>query len=351
VAPPAHGIPLWPGARFTVQDRDRAVARAMRVLYYGMARDPKYFEESGSDLLSAFHNIHFTSLDPRLSRMAWEMGSERALEWRRLHPTLPRDASADTVGDLVFGLDAAERLGVPNPRLRAQLAAAAPRFSAADYLLWDPARESPPRDIPAACPKCERQNARGATTCAYCGHALTMRSTYDLATDALIDAYTGDVARIRLGVPYRDVLRWLPGLRPYPDWSPKRQAEYYAATYCITHVVYTYNFYSTYRVRSDCFPTEFAHLKANLRHAIDDRDPEVMGEFLDTLRAFGMTFDDEVIRGGFEFLLSTQNSDGSWGDPAGMDAYTRYHTTWTAIDGLRDYRWKEILPCPSNAGL
>jgi hypothetical protein len=41
-----------------------------------------------------------------------------------------------------------------------------------------------------------------------------------------------------------------------------------------------------------------------------------------------------------EYLLATQNADGSWGDAEAKDIYRRYHPTWTAIDGLRDYKWK-----------
>jgi squalene cyclase len=71
-----------------------------------------------------------------------------------------------------------------------------------------------------------------------------------------------------------------------------------------------------------------------------------MGEFLDSLRAFGLDFSDRLIRTGIEYLLASQNRDGSWGEQAGVSTYARYHPTWTAIDGLRDYRWEQVLPCP-----
>jgi squalene cyclase len=54
----------------------------------------------------------------------------------------------------------------------------------------------------------------------------------------------------------------------------------------------------------------------------------------------GLTDNDRLIRNGIEYLLATQNADGSWGDVAAESTYTRYHSTWTAIDGLRDYAWQ-----------
>jgi squalene cyclase len=55
--------------------------------------------------------------------------------------------------------------------------------------------------------------------------------------------------------------------------------------------------------------------------------------------AFGLSFRHPSMRGGVEYLLSQQNPDGSWGDPEG-DVYTRYHTTWAVVDGLREYNWR-----------
>ncbi|HEY2016923.1 MAG TPA: hypothetical protein VGH38_25640, partial [Bryobacteraceae bacterium] len=60
-----------------------------------------------------------------------------------------------------------------------------------------------------------------------------------------------------------------------------------------------------------------------------------------------LTNDDPHIRAGFDYLLSVQNPDGSWGDVKDPDPYGRYHPTWTSIDGLRDYRWTRVLPCPA----
>ena len=343
---PHRGTPLWPGARYTQEDRDRAVARGLRFMF-DVAHNPDTFREYGHDLLSAFYNISITSRSGALRSTAWTMGHERALAWRRLHPTVPPGADINDFCDLVFGHDAARRLGSPDPSMQAALARSSTRFTVYDYLLFDPVVEPPPSDLPDECSKCGQQNARGATVCSRCGARLQMRNRYDLYQDALITTYSGDRAGIKLGAHYRDVLKWAPQMRPYPPRLPDNKDDYYGGVYSATHLIYTYNDYSQFRVSPDCFPLEYRHLEDNLRQAVAEKDPETMGEYLDTLRAFGLTLDNQLIRTGFEYLLGAQNRDGSWGDIHDPDPYGRYHPTWTAVDGLRDYGWTRVLPCPA----
>lgn len=344
---PNRGTPLWQGARYTREQRDHAIRRGLTFMYQSIARDPADFKEYGHDLLAAFYNIWVTSGDKELSKMAFKMGHERAIEWRRIHPAPPPDADANDITDLIFGDDAAGRLGVPDARMHTQLRLAAAKFTVIDYLLFDPAKEPPPSDIPKQCTKCYKMNPRGVTVCQRCGAKLEMHNRYDLYQDALIDTYTGDRTGITLGAHYVDVLKWLPAMHPYPQRLPHNDDDYYAGVYTATHLVYTYNDYSQYKLSPACFPEEFAHLKANLHQAVTDKDPETMGEYLDSLRSFGLSFDDDLVRAGFDYLLSIQNKDGSWGDTKDADPYGRYHPTWTVIDGLRDYNWTRVLPCPA----
>jgi hypothetical protein len=112
------------------------------------------------------------------------------------------------------------------------------------------------------------------------------------------------------------------------------------ALYAVTHVVYTLNDYSTYRLRPGWLPREFAFLKANVASACERKDEELLGELLDSLKAFGLRESHPLIIRGTNFLLAAQNEDGSWGDPDEENIRTRCHTTWTAIDGLRTYAWR-----------
>ena len=119
-----------------------------------------------------------------------------------------------------------------------------------------------------------------------------------------------------------------------------RNKEFDNSLYLITHIIYTLNEYSKYRLRPEWLPHEYEFLKSNLRHSIALDDPESLGEFMDTLKSFGLREADPLLRDGTEFLLSRQNPDGSWGNMRARGIYSRYHPTWTAIDGLRDYAWR-----------
>jgi hypothetical protein len=61
---------------------------------------------------------------------------------------------------------------------------------------------------------------------------------------------------------------------------------------------------------------------------------------MDSLRAFGVTTADPLMRVGMEYYLVHQNADGSWGNPHERDVYMRYHPTWNAIAGLSEYDWQ-----------
>jgi squalene cyclase len=66
-----------------------------------------------------------------------------------------------------------------------------------------------------------------------------------------------------------------------------------------------------------------------------------LGELLDSLKAFGLPDNHPLIRRGTKYLLARQNPDGSWGDTDDENIRRRCHTTWTVIDGLRSYAWRE----------
>lgn len=335
---------------YRLSERNLAIRRGMEFIYR-VARRCEHFAEYGSDLTSCFHFVSLTSKDASLRRMVREMGRERARRWRRDHTRPPGDADADVVINLIHGTLSATGLGVPGEEFDRQLRKAAADFTASDFLRFDPRREAPPTDVPDQC-ECGYWNERGRKRCRECRRGLTMMTRYGVWYDALISAYTAQRFGIALGgVRYADVLRWLPTLRPYRGGWDDSNPDFYDTVYAVTHIVYTLNDYSLYRLSPRWLPQEFAFLKANLKEAVTSKDPETVGEFLDALRAFGLEDTHPLIRSGIDYLLSCRNKDGSWGDVGAEGIYQRYHPTWTAIDGLREYRWRgrrlsfpELLP-------
>jgi len=331
-------------------ERMPAIRRGLEFIYR-IAKRREHFAEYGSDLISCFHFISLTSKDASLRRVAREMGRERARWWRRDNTRLARDADADVVIDLIHGTLAATGLGVPGEALDDQIRKAVADFTASDFLRFDPKQEAPPLDVPEQC-ECGFWNERGRKRCRECRGRLEMMSRYGVWYDALMRAYGAERFGVALGeARYADVLRWLPTLRPYRGSEEDSNPDFYDTVYAVTHIVYTLNDYSLYRLSPRWLPQEFAFLKANLKEAILSEDPEMAGEFLDALRAFGLEDAHPLIRRGIEYLLSCQNADGSWGDADAEGIYQRYHPTWTAVDGLREYAWRgrrlsfpELLP-------
>ena len=221
--------------------------------------------------------------------------------------------------------------------MRGRLREEAARFSARDLLWFDPAAEPPPGDVPEQC-RCGLWNERGRKTCALCRRRLSMPSRYGVWYVALIRIYMATRYGVSFGTSFADVLRWLPALRPYP--AERSDADFVDAAYAVTHVVYTLNDYNRYRLRPAWLPHEFAFLKAQTPAAVAAEDAEMVGEFLECLKCFGLGARSPLIRAGTDFLLASQNADGSWGETDTDNVYVNYHTTLAAAGGLTEVRWR-----------
>lgn len=319
------------------EECERAVWRGAKFLY-SFARRPHNFAAWGSDLLGGFQ--FFCAAPTSASLRCWgrEAGVEFAHRWRRLYSSVSPKADAEEVFDLIYGSYHADLLGVRDRALKTQLRNAARRFSTLDYLLFDPASEPPPLDVPDVC-RCGFWNERGRKTCRQCRRRLEMMSRYLVWYSMLIRTYLATRAGVELGAEFADVLRWLPSMRPYPTVNYSG-LDFYDAVYAVTHIVYTLNDYDVYRLRPRWLPHEFNFLKASLGEALSTKDEEMVGELLDCLKCFGLTGRSPLVRAGTDFLLSRQNADGSWGETNTKDIYLNYHPTLTATAGLLEIRWR-----------
>ena len=344
-AAPRHGRPLWPGAKFTEEDRERSIERGIRFVYR-TARKPTNFAEFGSDYVWWFGALSTTVRDQRLRGLTRAMALDCAQRWRLTHRKLPENADAETIIEFISGGEALESLGLRDDQLKERLSKAAPRFPPRDYFAFDPFTEPPPSDVPDECEyDGVDDNPRGATFCHVCKRPLAMRTPYDVWYDALVTAHTADRYGVTLGAHYADILKWLPTLRPYSVVGPATDPEFIDALYAVTHVVYTLDDFWKYRLNPRLLPQEYEFLKSSLPKAIAVRDADMVGEILDSLKCLGLDDSDQLIREGTEFLLAHQNRDSSWDDDD--DVYDKYHATETAVNGLCEYaERRETLSFP-----
>jgi hypothetical protein len=306
---------------------------------YRVARTKDGFDSYGKLLLCCFALVGATSRDTSLRELAKSRARELARRWSRAHPIVPPQASAQLILDFILVRYALNRLGFRDASLTAKIRRAAARFSAQDLLGFNPLSEPPPSDLPYDC-ECGRENPRGRTFCKQCRKRLQIQSRYGVWMRALAATYVSGRCGINFGAGYLDVVKWLPTLRPYPKGAGADVEFLRDAIYAVTHTVYALNDYGAYRLSPRWLPEEFDFLKANMASACEREDPEILGELLDSLKAFGLRDTHPLLIRGTRYLLQAQNEDGSWGDPEEENIRTRCHTTWTAIDGLRDYAWR-----------
>lgn len=321
-----------------IPSRETSIKRGLDFIHR-IAGKPEGFDSYGSLLICCFALMGVTSRDASLRQLARSRAQKLAQRWSRRHPVVPADVSADLILDFILVRYALSRLGVRDVVLNAQIGSAAQRFSAQDLLGFDPLSEPPANDLPYPC-DCGLKNQRGRMFCKQCKRRLENQSRYRVWMEALANTYVSGRCGLLFGARYLDVLKWLPTMRPYPASADEDVEFLRDAIYAVTHLVYTLNDYGTYRLRPSWLPREFAFLKANVASACERKDPEVLGELLDSLKAFGLDASHPLITLGTGYLLASQNKDGSWGDPDEENIRTRCHTTWTAIDGLRTYAWR-----------
>ena len=120
--------------------------------------------------------------------------------------------------------------------------------------------------------------------------------------------------------------------------------------YLATHIIYALNNYCESKLHPRDAPRIYQYTRTNLPIAIDINDIELVGEFVDVLRAFGHTeHNDPLVRRGTEYLLDTRQDNGSWTTPIvypkkATRPYHRLHPTWCAIVGLRTRFFVEDTP-------
>lgn len=326
--------------------RDAAIERGLEFIYRFGSKG-NHFANYGSFLICCFALVAATSRNPKLRLLGRNRATELLRRWSRMHSFVPHDATADLLLEFVLVRYAKYRIGLRDSANAAAIGIVSRKFPAPDLLGFDPGKEPPPNDLPCPC-DCGFQNLRGRKACRQCRRRLRIQSRYRVWMEALANTYVAERSGVLYGARYADVVKWLPIMRPYPVAGEDDEEVVRDAIYAVTHIVYTLNDYGAYKLSPRWLPEEFDYLKANVPGACTRHDPELLGELLDSLKAFGLAARHPLIQSGTRYLLAEQNEDGSWGDIKEENLRTRCHTTWTAVDGLRSCVWRgERLSFPA----
>jgi hypothetical protein len=321
--------------------RARAVSRGLDFLHR-FASDPANLAAIGDELLWCFQLLSTTLTDPEARAVAEHRARALAEAWVERASVPEHRPGVLTLWDLATTLTVAEALGVRHDPLRRALEAWIPTHTVDAWIGFDPRREPPP----TAALRLEGEEAcvaRGETAGAGgCRPLTTSITDLDVFYDALITAYFGELFGTPFGARHAEVMQWLPQYYPYPAPSQIGSEAYSNLTYLVTHVVYTANDYGRRSLRPIDFPDEHALILESLDVWVAAGDVELYAELVDNLGSFGHRLDtDPRLAGAVAAILKLQNEDGSFGDPA-AEAYTRYHTTYNAIDALRVDRYAAL---------
>ena len=318
--------------------RAQAIDRGMGFLERLAGRQAG-LEMFGSGLLYCCSFMSATARDPVLRRRARALSLESFRVWQGHRREGIYDGSAESLASAVQCYDAASRLGLRFPRIQQQLRAVARQHAPEDFFWFDPRREAPPANVPETC-ACGAGNQRGARHCAQCEQPLERVPAMRIWYTCFTSAYCGERFGVPLGVRYAEALQWLPQMRRY--CGPRHGVvPFHDSVYAITHIVYTLNDYGRLLLSPHWLPQEYNFLAQHWMTPIENNDPDMAGEFIDSLRAFGLTTAEPAIRYAMEYLIESQNPDGSWGAREGHIDYRRFHATWAALDGLRDFNWTQ----------
>ncbi|MBW1872538.1 MAG: hypothetical protein JRJ19_10760, partial [Deltaproteobacteria bacterium] len=159
----------------------------------------------------------------------------------------------------------------------------------------------------------------------------------DHLIDLLISFHFTDRLGIDLGVSYAEALMYIPSVA-YEHYSEIGGDNYVDQNNLVTHLIYTWSGYASWLLEVELMPRELDYIRAHIQGALMWADPETLSEYVDSLQLMGFGREDPDVAAGIEVLLATQKPDGRWEPDEVEDEYDRYHSTWCAMDALREYK-------------
>lgn len=313
------------------EERVLAVTKAIDRVY-DMSLSDNNFNLFGNDMIQCFYDVASVTGEPIRSKTL-KYVEHLANRWKYTvmqegWKLEARPAPCEVI-EVVTGMYCMERVGIRHDLKEEVLAflAGEQAYSAREYFGWDPlGREGPPR--------------QGGWEVI----SDTTVSRFRLFSSSLIHSFYADRVGLALGCPFESIFQWLPMLRPYKGPADLSWQHYIDQCYLVTHVVFTANNWGELRLMPALFPHEYFFLRAHLPVHIFVRDVHLIAEFVESLRCFGCTDDDPLIRQGMRALLDSQAAQGIWDDTDNADNYRTYHATMCGAQALLAHKFRGFGP-------
>ena len=290
--------------------RDQAVIRGLRWIARELEPDSN-LKETGSDAVSLFLENEATATNPEIKKFAGETANKLAARLVNMFQkhTVPLHGYDFT--DYLEFISRKDQLNVDLSSMVRRARDSYQRYETADDLY-------------------------GTRTSSL--ESATEDRIYDLMMSAFCVERGNLVYENQFKVEFRleHIFEYI-WSRPFESHSGSSPALAEDHYYLATHIAFILNDYSRLPLCEDDVPWLYEYLRQDFDYLIHTNDIELVGEFVDIFRNLGYTeFNDTMVRKGTEFLLDTQNPDGSWGQfEEDDDAYDRIHYTWCACGGLR----------------
>ncbi len=241
--------------------RQRAVLKGMQFIASACVQEDVLLY-LGTSLLYSLGSLARTAADADLRTWARTLGRHAFRVWEQACLAHADPDDSDWVGEAVRGYAAGTSLGLRRDSMRPYLRRAARKFDSTTMIGFDAHVGPPP---------------------------CTQRGAYRTWCVGLTSAWCGEGFGVPLGVRYGAVLRWLPRMRDYHLAWNGEPGTFEEVAYAVTHVVYTLNDYGRWLLDPRWLPTEYLFLRGALPVALELGNADLVGELLDSLRAFGVT--------------------------------------------------------------
>lgn len=347
----------------------RAIAYIRRALLRGREAD---FRNSGGDIIFLLRNAIFKGTG-NVRRLADECVRRMMERWDKLEDIVVEEYT--DFGELLVAtecLHAKQEMHYDKywPTIERQIELT--RISLTnkcceDMLRFDVAQHAQVSMLPVnskleycfTCGQFARENGHAA----YCEHPKCLDRKIPLqpstAFDSLCEAVVWTSIFRRLGISpmqltdnsarLEDCLSLVRPARPYKSQSVLGKELFQQQCYYITHLLFILSEWggvnlSRQEASPHChlFIEELSFLHANMDVVIRNKDPELVGEFLQSLWILGVKDSDQQMVKGHAYLLQSEKASASMNGcwvASSQDFRTKYHAAYCGVIGLAPFEY------------